>query len=74
MKIKGKRLKRTRLIRQGRYVVEVDVEMVIPKDDPSEPCYESETIELLKEVETRAKQGDVKWLRKVGTVFEKVGS
>lgn len=40
----------------------VDVEMVIPPGDPSEPCYESETIELLKEAATRAERGDKNWL------------
>jgi hypothetical protein len=54
MLVAGKRLKRTRLIQGGRFVVAVDVEMVIPPDDPSEPCYEAETVELLKEVAQRA--------------------
>lgn len=74
MRIDGKRIKRTRLIQQGRYVVAIDVEMVIPRDDPSEPCYESETVELLREVEAHAQNGDVEWLRKVGKVFELVES
>jgi hypothetical protein len=30
MQVTGKRIKRTRLIRGGRFVVEVEVEMVIP--------------------------------------------
>jgi len=62
------------LIHKGRFVVAVDVEMVIPPDDPSEPCYESETIELFRKVEAHAEQGDVKWLRQVGRVFELVES
>jgi hypothetical protein len=72
MRIDGKRVKRTRLIQKGRYVVAVDVEMVIPPDDPSEPCYEAETVEFLKEVAERAEQGDVDWLLKHGQVFERV--
>ncbi len=71
---KGKRVKRTRLIKKGRYVVEVQVELVVPPDDPSEPCYESETVEFLREVEARAARGDVPWLRKVGKVYELVES
>lgn len=74
MKIKAKRVKRTRLIQKGRYVVAVQVEMVIPPDDPSEPCLEAETVELLREVEVRAEKGDVAWLRQVGTVYERVES
>ena len=54
----------------GRYVVAVHVEMVIPPDDPSEPCYEAETVEFLKEVAERAKQGDTAWLRRYGTLSE----
>jgi hypothetical protein len=72
MKLKGKRLKRTRLIHKGRYVVAVDVEMIIPLDDPSEPVYDAQTIELFKKIEQRAAKGDVAWLRKVGKVFEEV--
>ncbi len=43
MRIPGERIKRTRLIQTEKYVIAVEVEMVIPVDDPSEPCYESET-------------------------------
>lgn len=72
MRIAGQRVKRTRLVRSGRFVVAVDVEAVIPPDDPSEPCYESETVQLLREVAERAEQGDVSWLRRHGTVYELV--
>ena len=72
MPVEGKRLKRTRLVQQGRYVVSVDVEMVIPPDDPSEPCYEPETVELLKQVAEHAQRGDVEWLRRHGAVYELV--
>jgi hypothetical protein len=72
MRIPGQRIKRTRLIQTDRYVVAVEVEMVIPADDPSEPCYESETVRLLKEVEERARLGDVDWLRQHGKVYEAV--
>ena len=50
MRIPGERIKRTRLIQTDKYVVAVEVEMVIPVDDPSEPCYESETVQFLREV------------------------
>ena len=55
-------------------MVAIDVEMVVPPDDPSEPCYESETIELLKEVAERAKCGDRSWLLKHGRVYELVAA
>lgn len=72
MKISGRRSKRTRLIRAGRYVVAVDVEMVTPPDDPSEPCYEAETVRLLKDVAEHAERGDLDWLKRHGAVYELV--
>ncbi|MDB5341006.1 MAG: hypothetical protein JWN70_6625 [Planctomycetaceae bacterium] len=70
MRIAGKRLKRTRLVRTPRYIIEVDVEAVIPEDDPSEECYEAETVELLKEVQEHAEQNDVAWLKQHGRVYK----
>ena len=69
MRIPGQRVKRTRLIQTDQYVVAVEVEMVIPADDPSEPVYESETIQLLKDVREHAEQGDVSWLSQYGKVY-----
>ncbi len=74
MRVEGKRLKRTRLIEKGRFVVSVEVEMVVPAEDDSEPCYEPETVELLREVAEHAEQGDIEWLRGRGRVFELVDS
>jgi hypothetical protein len=72
MRIAGKRIKRTRLIQTEKYVVAVEVEMVIPPDDASEPCYESETVQFLKEVRERAERGDVDWLTARGKVYAAV--
>jgi len=69
MPIPGERIKRTRLIQTDRYVVAVEVEMVIPEDDPSEPCYEAETVQLLRDVKEHAERGDVEWLSKRGKVY-----
>ncbi len=74
MQIQGERVKRTRLIQTEKYVVAVEVEMVIPKDDPSEPCYEPETVELLREVKERAERGDLSWLTMHGKVYAAVGA
>ncbi|MEO2032222.1 MAG: hypothetical protein ABGZ35_09060 [Planctomycetaceae bacterium] len=69
MRIPGERIKRTRLIQTDKFVVAVEVDMVIPVDDPSEPCYESETVQLLRDVKDRAERGDVAWLSKKGKVY-----
>jgi hypothetical protein len=74
IQIEGKRVNRTRLIQRGRFVVAVDVEMVIPPDDPSEPCYEAETVEFLREVAERAEREDLEWLQQHGKVYELVES
>jgi len=74
MRVSGKRVKRTRLIRTDRYVVAVDVELVVPADDPSEPCMESETVNLLREVKERAEKDDLNWLRRHGKVYAAVGA
>lgn len=66
MHVSGERIKRTRLIQTEKYVVAVEVKMVFPVDDPSEPCYEAETIQLLREIKERAEQGDVAWLMQNG--------
>ena len=58
MRISGRRIQRTRLVHTDRYVVAVDVELVIPDDDPTEPCYEAETVQFLQQVEQHAQRGD----------------
>lgn len=72
MHVPGQRIKRTRLIQTEKYVVAVEVEMVIPVDDPSEPCYEAETIQLFREIKERAERGDVAWLMQKGKVYTAV--
>ena len=72
MQLPGKRVRRTRLVRTDRIVVAVEVEAVIPDADPSEPCFEPATVELLREVEARAKSGDVEWLKRHGKVYTAV--
>jgi hypothetical protein len=72
MRIPGQRVKRTRLIQSEKYVVAIEVELVIPADDPSEPCYESEPVQLLREVKERAERGDLAWLTQKGKVYAAV--
>ena len=69
MKIEGERVKQVRWVHAGRCVVQVEVEAVIPVDDPSEACFEPGTVEFLKEVHERAEAGDVGWLKRIGKVF-----
>ena len=70
MRVEAKRVRRTRLIQTDRFVVAVDVELVVPPDDPSEPCYESETVQFLRQVREKAEGGDIGWLKRHGKVYE----
>lgn len=70
MRIPGKRVRRTRLVRTPNLVVAVEVEAVIPKDDPSEPCYEAETVQLLRNIAEHAERGDIAWLQQHGRVYQ----
>jgi hypothetical protein len=72
MRFPRERVRKTRLIQKGHYVVAVDVEMVIPQDVSSEPCYEPQTVVLLRQVAEHAEEGDVDWLRRHGKVYELV--
>ena len=74
MRIPGERIKRTRFVQTDRYVVAVEVKMVVPEDDPGEPCYEAETVKLLKEIKEHAEKGDRVWLQRHGKVYEAVGT
>ncbi len=74
MQIAGERIKRTRLIQTEKYVVAVEVEMVIPADEPSEPCYEAETVKFLREVKERAERDELSWLKRHGKVYAAVGA
>jgi hypothetical protein len=60
------------LIQTEKYVIAVEVEMVIPTDDPSEPCYEAETVQFLREIKERAEAEDLDWLTKKGKVYAAV--
>jgi hypothetical protein len=72
MHVEGERRKKTRFVQTNRYVVAIEVEMVYPVDDPGEPCYEAETVNLLREAKVRAEQGDLEWLQRHGKVYEAV--
>ena len=66
MRVPGERVKRTRLIQTDRYVVAVEVELVIPAEDPSERRRRySSCVRCAR----RAERGDVQWLKQHGKVY-----
>jgi len=72
MRIPGRRVTSIRLIQIDRLIVVVEIEMVIPESDQSEPCLESETVELLRQVHDHAVEGDIAWLKTKGKVYQLV--
>ena len=72
MRIPGKRVHRIRLVRTPRFVVAVEVEAVVPDEDPSEACFESETVRLLRDVQKHAEREDVRWLQRRGKVYRAI--
>ena len=67
-----RRERRKRWVQRGQYAVEVEVEVVYPEDDPSEPCLEPATVRWLDEIAHKAQEGDVEYLQKVGRLFQAV--
>jgi hypothetical protein len=74
MPLPGEKVTLTRLIQTERYVVAVDVELVVPAKDPSEPCFDSAAVNLLSEVREHAELGDLDWLKRHGKVYAAVGA
>lgn len=69
MKFEGQRIKQTRWVHADSCAVRLQVEAVIPVGDPSEPCFEPNTVEFLRKVHERAQAGDIDWLKGVGDVY-----
>jgi hypothetical protein len=72
MTMSDRRERRKRWVQRGQYAVEVEVQVVYPEDDPSEPCLEPATVRRLDEIARKAEEGDVEYLQKVGRVFQAV--
>lgn len=67
-----RREKRKRWVQRGDYAVEVDVEVIYPAEDASEPCLEPDTLRWLDEIAQKAEQGDVEYLQRAGRVFQAI--
>ena len=69
-----RREKRKRWVQRGNFAVEVEIEVIYPTDDPSEPCLEPATLRWLDEIADKADEGDVRYLQQVGRVFQAVAT
>jgi hypothetical protein len=74
MEFDGERVTEVRWIHAGPCVVRVEVEAVVLKDDPSEPCFEPNTVAFLRKVHEHAEAGDAEWLKKVGDVYVRLSA
>lgn len=63
----------TQWVRGGRYAVAVEVEAVIPDEDPSEPCLTPETVRYLEQVADWAEADNLEALQQAGTVYMLMG-
>jgi len=66
--IKGARLKVPQWIHGRLCVVRVEVDAVIPDEDPSEPCFEPAAVKWMDELQELADAGKVDELAKYGDV------
>lgn len=67
-----RREKRKRWIQRGEYAVEVEVDVIYPREAPAEASLEPETVRWLDEIARKAAEGDVAYLASVGRVFRAV--
>ena len=67
--IKGRRIKVPQWIHGKLCVVRVEVDAVVPDEDPSEPCFEPAAVKWMDEIQRLADAGQVDQLAKVGEVY-----
>ena len=65
----GKKVRVPKWIHGNLCVVHVEVDAVIPDDDPSEPCLEPATARWLDHLQHLANDGNVDELAKIGEVY-----
>ncbi|MFA7235790.1 MAG: hypothetical protein WC058_02910 [Phycisphaeraceae bacterium] len=65
----GKKMKVARWIHAGTCVVKVQVDAVVPDEDPSKPCLEPATLRWLDELQELADAGRINELAQHGTVY-----
>ena len=69
MKLEGKRITIQKWIHAESCVLQVEVEAIIPVDDPTEPCLEPSTLQWLDQLQQMADEGKVEQLQRHGTVY-----
>ncbi|HEV8603745.1 MAG TPA: hypothetical protein VGQ99_00170 [Tepidisphaeraceae bacterium] len=65
----GKRVKVPQWIHSAKCAIHVEVDAVIPDEDPSEPCFEPKAVKFMDELQRLANEGRVDELAKHGEVY-----
>lgn len=73
-RLPGRRETRHRWLHSRGLAGLIEYQVVIPDEDPSEPCLESDTIRRLVEIARPADAGDVAYLRTIGLIFGEAAS
>ncbi len=69
MSIPGKYVRVSQWSHAGPCVVQVEVDAIVPDEDPAEPCFEPTTIRLLDHLQELANAGRVEELARHGVVY-----
>ena len=67
--LSGKRVKVPQWIHGQRCVVRIEVDAIIPDEDPSEPCFEPAAVKWMDGLQRLADEGNVAELSKAGRVY-----
>jgi hypothetical protein len=65
----GEHVKIPQWIHGQHCVVRVDVDAVIPDEDPSEPCFEPAAVNWMDHLQQLADNGNIAELAKVGQIY-----
>ena len=69
MPLQGTKVRVPQWIHGNTFVVHLEVDAVIPEEDPSEPCLEPDTLKFLDRLQSLADEGNVDALERYGTVY-----
>lgn len=69
MELTGERITTTKWIEGDTFALRVRVEAIIPIEDPTEHCYEPQTLRHLSHLQELANAGDIETLSNYGDIF-----
>ncbi|MEM6554111.1 MAG: hypothetical protein AAF750_18490 [Planctomycetota bacterium] len=67
--IPGQRVRIPRWVFGERYIVQVEVDAVLPDEDPTEPCLEPAALRHLDQLQRWINEGRIEELEKAGALY-----